>query len=97
MWELEAAMERPLRDAAAAAGDNGGHEPVTLLPVLVGLTIEDLKDAQNRLYRPGDWPTGEPQPPPEVLAEWAALLARVTTIVSVREDQARAHAPDGFG
>jgi hypothetical protein len=93
MWELEAALARPLRDPAAVGGGGAG-EPVTLLPVLVdGLRVEDLGDAHNRLYGPGLWPDGRKRPRDEVLAAWAALLARVEAIVCIREDQARFRGP----
>jgi hypothetical protein len=88
MWELEAALARPPRDPAAAGGGGEG-EPVTLLPVLVdGLRVEDLGDAQRRLYGPGAWPSSRERPADDVLTAWAALLKRVSAIVCVREDQA---------
>jgi hypothetical protein len=90
MWELEAALARPPRDPAVATGGGGEGEPVTLLPVLVGgLRVEDLGDAQNRLYGPGAWPSSRERPPDDVPTAWAALLKRVASIVCVREDQAR--------
>jgi hypothetical protein len=95
MQELEAALARPLLDAAAAAGPGGGGgEPVTLLPVLIGgLTVEDLGNARTRLYSADSWPTGFERPAPDVLDKWAALLKRVSTIVCKREDQARGSPP----
>ena len=89
MRELAAALARPPRNPGAA-GSGGQGKPVTLLPVLVdGLTIEDLGDAQGRLYGPDAWPVSHYRPPDDVLQAWAALLKGVTGIVSKREDQAR--------
>jgi hypothetical protein len=91
MRELEAALARPLRDPGATGGGGGEGEPVTLLPVLVdGLRVEDLGDAQSRLYGPRVWPSSRERPRDEVLTAWAALLKRVSAIVCMREDQARA-------
>ena len=93
MRELAAALARPPRDPVATC-QGGEGEPVTLLPVLVeGLTTEHVGDAQKRLYSLEAWPKNRERPPDDVLRTWAALLARVATIVCIREDQVSARGP----
>ena len=70
MWELDIALKRCSMP----------KPPVTVLPVLLDISIEELGDLSSQVYHDDRW-TGGNKPKDENLQRWAALGKEVTTLV----------------
>jgi hypothetical protein len=60
---------------------------VRLLPVLYGLTVEQLRGMRSLYDSEADWCVDEPKPPPAALDAWAADLRAVAELTLIRQDQ----------
>lgn len=79
MWELALALQRHRTDPSASS--------FVLIPVLQGLSVRDLQDAQSRLYSQQDIWAGRVKPDDATLQAWAADLKETARIVVKRQDQ----------
>jgi len=78
MWELGLALERHRQESS---------DSFVLIPVLQGLTIEDLSNAMKGLYgQQGSWDAYQ-RPDDATLQSWADMLKAVSRIVCKRDDQ----------
>jgi len=78
MWELGLALERHWQESS---------DSFVLIPVLQGLTIEDLSNAMKCFYgQQGSWDAYQ-RPDDATLQSWADMLKAVSRIVCKRDDQ----------